>query len=792
MKFSERWLREWVHTDLTTEQLLESMSNAGLEVDAVTPVAAAFDHVVIGQVLDVQRHPDADRLTVCQVTVDEAEPLTIVCGAKNVKPDMKVPVAMIGGHIGDLKIKKSKLRGVASYGMLCSAKELGLAEESSGILALPNDAPLGQDIRQWLQLDDHSIDLDLTPNRGDCLGIAGVARDVAALSGGEYRMPSIEAVAAQIDDTLPVELTDSKGCSQYVGRIIRGIDATAVSPLWLQERLRRSGLRSIHPVVDVTNYVMLELGQPMHAFDLACIDKKIIVRRAKPQEKLILLDDRELTLREDSLVIADETKALALAGIMGGLDTAVTALTRDIFLESAYFSLTDIAGRARSYQLSTDSSHRFERGVAPALQVVAMERATQLLLTIVGGQPGPVIQETVSEALPTDIQVRFRPERANALLGLSIDAAQMRDILQRLGMRVVEQSDTTWQVMVPGYRFDVSIEVDLIEEIARVYGYQRLPISHTHAQVTASAPAESIVPLATIKQVLVDLGYQESINYSFVNPELQQRLLPQANAIDLANPLAAELSQMRVSLWPGLLTSLRYNQHRQQHSVRLFETGLTFSQTEEGLAQVNTLAGVIGGHVEADPWQVDARPYDFFDIKGDVTRLLQLSRDMARYVIERGEHTALHPGQSATIAIDGQVVGYFGALHPSLMQELELTGSVLLFELSLTHLQQRALPQYRPLSKFPEVTRDLSFIVAEEVTAQAVIDVVWGSDQPWLQAVRIFDVYQGKDFALGTKSMAIKLTFQHAQRTLSDEDIDGVVTKIIDILINQLHIQLRD
>jgi phenylalanyl-tRNA synthetase beta chain len=792
MKFSERWLREWVDTDLTTEQLLESMSDAGLEVDAVTPVAADFNHVVIGQVLEVERHPDADRLTVCQVTVGDTEPLTIVCGAKNVAAEMKVPVAMIGAQLGDLKIKKSKLRGVASHGMLCSAKELGLAEESSGILALPIDAPLGEDIRQWLQLDDRSIDLDLTPNRGDCLGIAGIARDVAALSRGEYRTPSIEPVAAQTNTTLPVELIDSKGCSQYAGRVIRGIDATAVSPLWLQERLRRSGLRSIHPVVDVTNYVMLELGQPMHAFDLARIDKKIIVRRAKPQEKLTLLDERELTLREDSLVIADETKALALAGIMGGLDSAVTTQTRDIFLESAYFSLTDIAGQARSYQLSTDSSHRFERGVSPALQVLAIERATQLLLDIVGGQPGPVIQETISEALPTKKQVRFRPARANALLGLSIEAAQMSDILQRLGMDVTKSDDNTWQVTVPSYRFDVSIEADLIEEIARVYGYQRLPVSHTHAQLAAHAPAESMILLATIKQVLVDLGYQESINYSFVNPELQQRLLPQAKAIDLANPLAAELSQMRVSLWPGLLTSLRYNQYRQQHSVRLFETGLTFTQTEEGLTQLNTLAGLIAGHVEQDSWQTDARDYDFFDIKGDITRLLQLTRDTARYVIERGEHPALHPGQCASITVDGQVIGYFGALHPNLVQELELTGPVFLFELSLAQVQQRALPEYRPLSKFPEVERDLSFIVDDAVSAQAVIDAVWSSEQPWLQTVRIFDVYQGKDFAPGTKSVAIKLTFQHAQRTLSDEDIDGAVTRIIDSLINQLHIQLRD
>ncbi|NKB47408.1 MAG: phenylalanine--tRNA ligase subunit beta [Legionellales bacterium] len=791
MKFSLAWLNEWVVTESTTEQLLELMTSAGLEVEATNAVAAPFEQVLVGQVLAVEPHPNADRLTVCQVAVNQTEPLTIVCGAKNVVVDMKVPVAMIGAQLGDLTIKKSKLRGVASHGMLCSATELGLADESSGILALPVHAELGQSVRDCLQLDDQIIDLNLTPNRGDCLSIAGIARDVAALTEGDYRVQSITKVPSQLADVIPVTLQEPQGCRQYVGRIMRGIDTSVVTPWWMQERLRRSGLRIIHPVVDVTNYVMLELGQPMHGFDLARIDQEIIVRRAQAGETLTLLDESTITLREDSLVIADANKPLALAGVMGGIDSAVTDQTQDVFLESAYFDFTDIAGKARSYQITTDSAHRFERGVDPALQVQAMERATQLLLEIVGGQAGPLIHEKISDALPQVKQIILRPDRVNSLLGMVIESEKMRDILQRLGMTVIEQTDH-WQVQVPSYRFDITMEVDLIEEIARVYGYQQLPEDCLTTTATLQLQSESQLSLTQIKQTLVGLGYHESIHYSFVDPKLQQCLAPQIGAIDLANPLAEDLSQMRVSLWPGLLTSVRYNQHRQQESMRLFEVGLTFTQSATKTLQTNQLAGVIAGSAQQEQWHSSNRQYDFFDIKADVMKLLQLTGHVVRFDLVKDQHPALHPGQTAQILKDKEPIGWVGALHPSLVQQLELTAPVFLFELQVVPLQSKALTHYQPLSKFPSVQRDLSFILEESVTAQAVMGTVQDSGAQWLQHVTIFDVYQGEGILPGMKSMAIQLTFQHPQRTLLDDDIDQAVTVIIEKLKQQLHIQLRD
>ena len=791
MRISEHWLREWVNPPVTTAELAERLTMAGLEVDSVEPAAPPFEGVVVGRVLTVEPHPDADKLRVCTVDVGGETPLNIVCGAPNVREGMRAPTAVVGARLpGGMKIRKAKLRGVPSEGMLCSARELGLSEEQSGLMELPEDAPVGEDLRCWLDLDDAVIEVDLTPNRGDCLGMAGVAREVSALTGTDAHPPVVEVVEPAIEETFPIEVAAPADCPRYCGRVIRGLDPRATTPLWMQERLRRGGIRSLGPLVDVTNYVMLELGQPMHAFDLARLQGGICVRRATAGEKITLLDGREVELDDDVLLIADRQGPLAMAGVMGGEHSGVGETTTDILLESAFFTPTTIAGRARRYGMQTDSSFRFERGVDPELQRRATERATALLLEIAGGRPGPVV-EVVSEAhLPAPRSVLLRRTRLEMILGVAIDDQEVDGILRRLGM-AVEPVAEGWRVTAPPFRFDIAIEVDLIEEIGRIHGYDRLPSREPRGRMAMAPVSEARLPHARLRGLLVDRGWQEVITYSFVEEEWQRRLLPERQPLALANPISADMGVMRLSLWPGLLRTVAWNRNRQQDRVRIFETGLCFVPEEGEVAQIARIGGAWSGARYPEQWGLGSEAADFFDIKGDVEALLALGGHLGEARFEAAEHPALHPGQSARVLIGGRPAGWLGMLHPSLQASLE-TGPVLLFELDLAPLEEARIARYRSLSHYPAIRRDLAVVVSEETPAEAVLESVREACGEWLVELRLFDDYRGQGIESGQKSLALGLILQDSSRTLTDSDVDGLMERIVSGLGEQFGATLRD
>ena len=649
MKFSEQWLREWVNPDISTTDLAEQLTMAGLEVDAIEPVAPYFNNIVVGEVLSVEPHPDADRLRVCQVNTGGAGPLSIVCGAANVATGVRVPVAMVGAKLpGGINIKKSKLRGVASEGMLCSAKELGLAESAEGLLIFPADAEPGRDVRDYLLLNDVSLELGLTPNRGDCLSVAGIAREVGVINSLAPHGPEISPVAALIDEQFPVEVSVPEACPRYVARIVRDVDMTASTPVWMRERLRRSGLRSINAVVDITNYVLLELGQPMHAFDLDKLSGGIRVRMAQAGERLCLLDGQEITLDETTLVIADHEVPVAMAGIMGGAASAVSDSTRHLLLESAFFAPAAMAGRARRYGLHTDSSHRFERGVDPEMARRAMERATALLAEIASAKPGPVIEILSSAHQPQPVGIALRMTRMERVLGIYIPRPQASNILKRLGMEVKDEGDC-WQVTPPTFRFDIRIEADLIEEIARIHGYSRLPSRRPSTPAIMRRRSETEIEVAHIRRRLVERGYQEAITYSFVDPRLQQALDPEQTPLVLANPISSDMAVMRTSLWPGLMQALLYNYNRQQDRIRLFEIGTRFRRQGQQVREEVVVAGVVMGSLIPEQWAEAERETDFFDVKKDVEALLAMTDRPQDYLFNATQHAALHPGQSAVI-----------------------------------------------------------------------------------------------------------------------------------------------
>ncbi|MEG2114703.1 MAG: phenylalanine--tRNA ligase subunit beta, partial [Hafnia sp.] len=652
MKFSELWLREWVNPAISSEALSEQITMAGLEVDGVEPVAGEFNGVFVGEVVECGQHPNADKLRVTKVNVGGERLLDIVCGAPNCRKGLKVAVATIGAVLpGDFKIKAAKLRGEPSEGMLCSFSELGISEDHDGIIELPADAPIGTDIREYLQLNDHTIEISVTPNRADCLGIIGVARDVAVLNKLALNEPAMDAVPAAIHDTFPITVESPEACPRYLGRVVKGINVKAATPLWMREKLRRCGIRSIDPVVDVTNYVLLELGQPMHAFDLNRLEGGIVVRMAKEGEKLTLLDGNEATLSSDTLVIADQQKALAMGGIFGGEHSGVNAETQDVLLECAYFNPLSITGRARRQGLHTDASHRYERGVDPALQAKAMERATRLLLDICGGHAGPVIDVTNEAALPKRATITLRREKLDRLIGHHVADAQVTDILERLGCKV-SFANNTWQAVAPSWRFDMEIEEDLVEEVARVYGYNNIPDVPVKADLIMTSHREANLPLKRVKTMLVDRGYQEAITYSFVDPKIQTLLHPSEASLILPSPISVEMSAMRLSLWSGLLSAVVYNQNRQQSRVRLFETGLRFvpdSAANLGIRQDVMLAGVIAGNRYEEHWNLERQVVDFYDLKGDLEAILDLTGKLDDVQFKAEKNPALHPGQSAAI-----------------------------------------------------------------------------------------------------------------------------------------------
>ena len=791
MRISEAWLREWVNPEMGTQELAETLTMAGLEVDSVESAAAAFSGVVIAEIISAEPHPDADKLRVCQVRAGAGEPLQIVCGAPNARPGIKIPLATVGAILpGDIKIKQAKLRGVASSGMLCAARELGLSDEQSGLMELSSDAPVGMEIREYLALEDSVIEIDLTPNRGDCLGMEGVAREVGALTATDLTPPVIATVKQSIDDVFPVQVDVPQACPRYLGRVIRGINLNVETPVWMQERLRRGGIRSLGPVVDVTNYVLLELGQPMHAFDLARLSGGIKVRYAHKAEKLTLLDETGIELDEQTLLIADQAKPLALAGVMGGIDSGISAETDSLFLEVACFSPQAIAGRARKYGLNTDSAYRFERGVDPALQHRAMQRATALLLELVGGEAGPVIEAVHEAHLPAKQVIELRASRIRRLLGFSPPAATVTDILQRLGMQVTASADN-WQVTPPTFRFDIGLEADLIEEVGRVYGYNRIPGTPTMGQLQMHPQPEKITPLERVKLFLVDREYQEAITYSFVDASLDNLINPDLKPVALTNPISSELSVMRTSLWPGLIKAAQYNHHRQQVRIRLFEHGLKFIKQDNDLKQINVISGLICGEPYQEVWgQAGQQAVDFFDLKGDVEALLgMLGLGAIRF--EKASHAALHPGQTAAIYKGETLIGWLGKLHPQLARRQEIPEAVFVFELEMQEILEGQLPRFEKLSRFPSIRRDLAIVVEAGISCDALAHEITATAGDLLTGLNVFDVYQGKGVESGRKSIAFSLILQDSSRTLTDQDVDPLLQRVVARLEDKFAAQQR-
>ncbi|MBD9427753.1 phenylalanine--tRNA ligase subunit beta [Pseudomonas sp. PDM15] len=791
MKFSEQWLRSWVNPAVSRDELVARLSMVGLEVDAVIPVAGQFSGVVVGEILSAEQHPDADKLRVCQVSNGSAT-FQVVCGAPNARAGIKIPFAMIGAELpGDFKIKQAKLRGVESQGMLCSASELQISEDNNGLMELAADAPVGQSLREYLGLDDASIEIGLTPNRGDCLSLAGLAREVGAIYAAPVTTVSVVPVAAAHDEVRPVEVLAPEACPRYLGRVVRNVDLSKSTPLWMVERLRRSDIRSIDAAVDVTNYVMLELGQPMHAFDLAEINGGIRVRMAEEGEKLVLLDGQEVSLRADTLVIADHNRALAIAGVMGGEHSGVSDKTRDLFLESAFFDTISVAGKARSYGLHTDSSHRFERGVDSQLARNAMERATALLLEIVGGEAGPIIEVASATDLPNVAPITLRAERISQMLSMDMDDAEVERLLNALGLSTVAQGAGQWQVSVPSHRFDISLEVDLIEELGRLYGYNRLPVRYPQARLAPQAKAEARAELPALRRLLVARGYQEAITYSFIDPKLFELFNPGVAPLQLANPISADMAAMRSSLWPGLVKALEHNLNRQQSRVRLFESGLRFIGQLEGLKQEAMLAGVISGSRLPEAWANGRESVDFYDLKADVEALLGYAGAADAFSFVPGEHPALHPGQTARIEREGRLVGFLGAMHPELAKTLGLDQPVFLFELVLAEVATGRMPAFSELSRFPEVRRDLALLVDREQPAEAVLATIREAAGEWLTDLRLFDVYHGKGIDPHRKSLAVGLTWQHPSRTLNDDEVNTTTQNIITSLEERFNATLR-
>jgi len=791
MKISETWLREWIDPAVDTATLAHQLTMAGLEVDAVEPAAPAFEDVLVGRVTSVEPHPDADKLSVCRVDVGRPQPLQVVCGAPNVRAGMSAPMALVGAVLpGGQCIERAELRGIASEGMLCSARELGLSDDAAGLMELEPDAPAGADLRAYLRVDDHLITIELTPNRGDCLSIAGVAREVAVINRCELRQPAIEPVPAATTREPAIRISAPTKCQRYAGRVVSGVTMGANTPLWMRERLRRSGLRPINPAVDVTNYVLLELGQPMHAFDTDKLAGGIDVRLARAGERVRVLNGDTVDLEPDCLVIADESGPVAFAGIMGGMDSAVGPGTTSVLLESACFTPQAVAGKGRRYKLLSDALYRYERGVDPALAVRALERATALLIEIAGGEAGPVVDvdRRPSEAAAP---IHFRHARLERLLGTRVDPDEVDDILARLGMDAERVEGPAWRVRAPSFRYDIALEADLVEEVARVHGYDRLPERPRRVESHFAAVPEARIGEARLRQTLIQRGYQEAITYSFAEPALVRRVAPELESVALSNPIAEQFALMRSSLWASLLPVWRHNLQRQQSRVRLFEIGMRFHRDRGELCQETMVAAIVSGAHLPEQWGETEREADFFDLKGDLQALMALSGRAGAFTFEASGHGALHPGQSARIRRDGRVVGWIGRLHPHLVAEMDVRQSALLFEIELAALSDARVPQYQRLSEYPAVRRDLALVVDEDLPVGRVLDHIRSAEAPFLQDMRVFDVYRGKGLEQHKKSVALGLIFQDYSRTLTDREVDESIERLQRLLERGLGATIR-
>ncbi|WP_196137781.1 phenylalanine--tRNA ligase subunit beta [Aliikangiella sp. G2MR2-5] len=793
MKVSENWLRTWVNPNISTDELVATLTMAGLEVDGVETMGAELQGIVVGQIETTEKHPEADKLQVCSVNVGGEENLQIICGAPNARAGLKVAVATIGCVLpGDFKIKKAKMRGVLSFGMLCSGKELQISDDHDGIMELAEDAKIGTQLIDYLGLKDNAIEVDLTPNRGDCLGIKGIATEVGVLTQTTVDPIEIKKAPVTIDDKVEVTLSAPAANPRFVARVMKGVNIKAATPEWMKARLLASDIRSIDPVVDVTNYVMLELGHPMHAFDLNNVNNgKLEVRFAKEGEKLILLDDSEITLRDDTLVVADDEKALSMAGIMGGKFSGINEDTVDLLLEAAHWEPVAIAGKARSYGLHTDASHRFERGVDYNLSADVIERATELLLEIVGGEAGPIVDEIASEHFPQARQVKLRRARIERLLGIKLADEQVEDILTRLGMKL-SSNDKGWDVEVPSQRFDISIEADLIEELVRVYGYNNVPSRKPVSEMAMIRQPEKKLQKLQLARLLAARGYQEAITYTFIDRDSQQLIDPDLEPLALLNPISSELGVMRTSLWPGLIKAVEHNQKRQHDQVKMFETGLKFVPTEDGLEQTQVISGIISGRRYPENWEAQNEMVDFFDLKGDLEALFALTAAADQFTFVAAQRNGLHPGQTAQILRNGQECGYIGKVHPQTEKDFDLEMPAYVFELELKRTVSRKIPKFEPLSKFPTIRRDLAILVKESVTSTQIVDLIGQTAKNWLKSIVIFDIYRGKGIEPGHKSVAIGFTLERNDRTFKDTEISKTLDRIISALTEKLGAVLRD
>ena len=792
MKFSEQWLREWVDPSLDTEALAHRLTMAGHEVDSVEAQGSGLGGVVVGEVIASQKHPNADRLSVCRVSTGAGDPVDVVCGAPNVVTGMKSPFAPAGTKLPNgMRLEKAKIRGVESNGMLCSAIELGLGDEADGIIELPADAPIGQPLAEFLDLPDSTFDLDLTPNRGDCFSVLGIARDVSAMTATPLKVASIAAITGTLEDEQAVELVCPEGCPRFAGRVIRNIDGDARSPVWMTERLRRSGLRPIHPVVDITNYVMLELGQPLHAYDWNLVQGPIRPRLAKSGDKVTLLDEREIEVNTDTLVITDDSGPIGLAGIMGGLSTAVSDKTTDVFFEAAFWPPKFMAGRARQYALHTDASLRFERGVDPAGQARAVERATGLLLDISGGEAGPLVDHIVAEHLPKNAPLLLRKSRLKKVLGTDIDGDRVSEILTNLGFVTTDHA-AGWSVEIPSYRFDVDVEDALVEEVARIFGYDEIPEITAIAATPLATAVETKVDLDLVANTLVARDYQEVITYSFVDQEINKRITGTTSELVLSNPISSAMSVMRGSIWPGLLAVAMSNVARQQERVRVFEIGKTFHGTLKAPEEVMRVAGLAYGGAAPEQWGQVAQVVDFFDVKSDVLALLNMSSGASNFSFVADEHPALQSGQVAKIIRDNDVIGVIGKLHPGIAKTFDLDKSVILFELNTDHAFATDVPNATEISKFPMIRRDIAIIVDDSISAASLVAAVESTASDLIRNVRIFDVYRGPGIEAGRKSVALGLILQDTSRTLTDDDADAAKSAAVRKLQQEFAAVLRD
>ena len=778
MNVLSSWLREWANPKVSDNELADSLTMAGLEVDGIESVAPAFDKVFVGQVVSCEKHPDADKLNLCQVDVGESDTLQIICGASNVRADLKVIVATVGAKLpGGLKIKKAKLRGVESFGMICSDSEIGMAESSDGITELDDDATIGQSIREYLDLDDNIIELDITPNRGDCFSVLGVAREVCANYNLSLEMPTFE-VASSINETINTSVSNTQACPKYLTRVVKGIDNTVATPQWMAKKLTRSGQALHSPVVDITNFVLLELGQPMHAFDLSKISGDINVRMANDGEKIELLNEQTLALKNDTLVIADDANALAIAGIMGGMGSSTQTNTTDILLESAFFEPVSIAGKARNYGLHTESSLRFERGVDFNMTHTAMQRATQLVIEICGGQAGDISECIDESTLPALNPITITKAKIQKILGFELEADWIEEKFTSLDFEISAKDNESWTIVPPSFRFDIRIPADLIEELARLYGYDKLPVQKLSLDANINVISESVIDKYDIAQGLVNRGYQEVITYSFVSEQYQDLIDPSAKKITLSNPISADMSTMRSSLWAGLLQTVESNQRRGHTNARFFEIGLCFDgiKAEE---QSQKIAGVITGNRFDDQWSNETQALDFYDIKSDVESLLSLTTNT--FTFKAAEHPALQKGQTAQILLNDNAVGWVGTLAPHAQKQLSLSKCYL-FELDLASMQQGSVAKYQAFSAYQKAARDIALVIDENIPANDLINSIQSLNQTYLIDVNLFDVYAGENIESGKKSVALNLSYQSVEETLSDDQVNAQVSEVLALM----------